>query len=171
MKVLTSLLLLSVAGLFVFSLLPIPGNIETKIVKSGSMEPAIHVGALVVIKPEVSYSVGEVITFGPDTAREIPTTHRVVSVREGVGGPFYSTKGDANEEVDTAEVAMGEIIGRVVFNVPYVGRVLDFAKQPIGFVLLIVLPAGLIIVDELVSIWKELTKRRRAREETSYDPT
>lgn len=170
-KIVSSVLLLSVAGLFVFSLLPIPGNIQTKIVKSGSMEPAIHTGALVVIKPQGSYAVGDIITFGPDTAREIPTTHRVVEVLEGAGGPSYVTQGDANEEADTETVTQGNVIGRVLIDVSYVGFLLDFAKQPLGFVLLIALPAAVIIFDEIVSIWREITKRRRERNENSYDAT
>ena len=54
-SVLLTIILIGVAGLFLASLIPLPGAIEIKIVKSGSMEPAIPTGSLVVIKPDVTW--------------------------------------------------------------------------------------------------------------------
>lgn len=156
-------LLMGVAGLLLVSLLPITGNVEIKIVKSGSMEPAISTGSLVVVMPSRRYVAGDVITFGKDTTRDIPTTHRIVSVRENVAGNFYQTKGDANEEADPREIAHKEIIGKVLFHVPYAGYVLDFARQPVGFVLLIGLPATMIVIDELVTMYNEIRNMRRRK--------
>lgn len=154
------LLLLGVAGLFLATLLPIPGNVQVKIVKSGSMEPAILTGSVVVLKPQSSYAVGDVITFGEDTGSQIPTTHRIVSIHNENGSIFYQTKGDANEEADNVRIAADDVVGRVLFAVPYAGYVLDFAKQPIGFTLMIGLPAGVIILDELIRIWREVRTMR-----------
>ena len=50
--------------LLVTSLIPVPGNLEVKIVQSGSMEPAISTGALVAIRPSSEYRIGDVIMFG-----------------------------------------------------------------------------------------------------------
>ena len=158
------LLLLSVAGLFLASLLPIPGNIKVKIVKSGSMEPAIHTGSIVVVKPQSSYAVGDVITFGEDTKVRIPTTHRIVSVRDDAGTVSYSAKGDANEEADPIVVSKGSVIGKVTFAIPYAGYVLDFARQPLGFTFLIGIPASIIILDETLRIVNEIMGMRRRRE-------
>ncbi|TSC68582.1 MAG: type I signal peptidase SipW [Parcubacteria group bacterium Gr01-1014_56] len=159
--------LLGVTGLFLASLAPIPGNIEVKIVKSGSMAPAIPVGSLVVVKPQASYAVGEVVTFGEDSARQIPTTHRIVSIEGSGTNVSYRVKGDANEEADPELVNPNQIIGKVFVAVPYAGYVLDFAKQPLGFALLIGVPAALIILEELLAIAREtrilIKKRRRAR--------
>lgn len=160
------LLLLSVAGLFLASMLPIPGNIEIKIVKSGSMEPTIPTGSLVVIKPAENYTLRDVITFGADTRIQIPTTHRIVATREE-NGTWYTTKGDANEDPDTKEIRKAEIIGKVMTHVPYAGFVLDFAKKPLGFLLLIGIPAATIIIDELINIVREVRAawRRRSRDD------
>lgn len=154
------LLLLAVAGLFLASLLPIPGNVQVKIVKSGSMEPAIRTGSVVVLKPQESYNVGDVITFGEDTGAQIPTTHRVVEVRQEGAQTFYMTKGDANEDPDNVPIAKSEVEGRVLFSVPFAGYVLDFAKQPIGFTLMIGLPAAMIILDEMMRIFQEVRRVR-----------
>lgn len=170
-NILLTLILVAVGGVFLASLIPMPGNIEIKIVKSGSMEPAIKTGSLVIIKPQntaygAQYRVGEIITFGPDNAREIPTTHRVEEVTKSSTGEFtYRTKGDANEEADPNIVTESEIIGQVVFSAPYVGYILDFAKKPLGFALLIGIPAAVIIFDELVVIGREFMKLRRRKED------
>lgn len=165
-------LMIGVAGLLVGSMLPIPGNIELKIVKSGSMEPNIPTGSLVVVKPSSSYGIGDVVTFGADTQTEVPTTHRIVGFEADENGrSVYRTKGDANEDSDANTVARSEVIGKVVFHVPYVGFVLDFARQPLGFALLIGVPAALIILEEVMTIVKEVKAgvRRRKRKEEGED--
>lgn len=154
-----------VAVVILASVLPIPGKLELKIVQSGSMEPTIKTGSLVVIKPADSYKVGDIITFGKDTKTEVPTTHRIVADRVENGVMIYSTKGDANEDKDTREVRQNEIIGKTLFSVPYLGYIMDFAKQPLGFILLIGLPALYIIYDEVIKIVKEVKKMRNKKED------
>lgn len=158
-------LLLGIAGLLIGSMLPIPGNIELKIVKSGSMEPTIPTGSLVIVKPANRYSIGDVITFGADTKTEIPTTHRIISFTGANGETQYKTKGDANEEADTNPVARRDVIGKIVFHIPYVGFILDFARQPLGFALLIGIPAALVILEEVITISREVRLALRRRRE------
>ena len=142
--------------LLVAALFPIEGNIQIKIVKSGSMEPTIRTGSIVVVKPHTSYAQGDIITFGPDTKKEVPITHRIVGI-QGEGAQMrFLTKGDANEDTDIKDIAPREVIGKALFSVPYLGYVIDFARKPLGFFLLIIVPACIVIVDELVTIWKEL---------------
>lgn len=87
-------------------------------VLSGSMEPTIQTGSLVVVqgvKPEAIES-DDVITFQDETGNI--TTHRVVSVQED----SYVTKGDANEIIDPMAVMKESLIGKVVFHIPYLGE-------------------------------------------------
>ena len=65
--------------LLLASFFRVPGNVLVKIVKSGSMEPAVRTGALVIIRPLEAYKVGDVIMFGKDTKTQLPTTHRIVT--------------------------------------------------------------------------------------------
>lgn len=155
--------------LLVVSLVPIPGNIQVKIVQSGSMAPAIKTGALVVVKPSDRYSVGDVIMFGRDTKTEVPTTHRIIAdeVRSGVF--YYTTKGDANEDRDPQPTAQSAVIGKVLFSIPYLGYLLDFAKKPIGFILLIIVPAGIVVLDEAVKIWREVRKMKVSKKDEDTD--
>lgn len=133
---------------------------SVKVVQSGSMEPAISVGSIVVITPESSYGVGDVITFGPDTKEQIPITHRIEKVGTEEGQTAFTTKGDANESVDPKLVKESEIIGKVAFTVPYIGHIVAFARTKLGYMLLIGLPAVLIILDEFADIVWEIRKHR-----------
>ena len=170
MKILTTmtytafiLLLVVVAGIFLASFIPIPGHISLKIVKSGSMEPAIMTGSIVIVQPKPDYAVGDIITFGEDTKTQIPTTHRIASQRIDAGVTYYATKGDANNAPDGGEIRKDQVVGNVIFVIPYAGYVLNFARQPLGFTLMIAVPAGIIILDESIRIFREVMDLRRKK--------
>ena len=153
------LCLVCVGVLLLSTMTPISGNIKVKIVKSGSMEPAIRTGSIVIIKAEPTYHVGDIITFGLDTKTQIPTTHRIVAISTDPS-PIYSTKGDANDASDPSNTRFGDIHGKVITAIPYLGFILDFARKPLGFGLLVGVPATLIILEELGKIWAEIRRLR-----------
>src|SRR3989344_6195321 len=159
----------SIGLLLLATLLPIPGNLRVKIVKSGSMEPAIKTGGLVFIREASSYKMGDVITFGQDTKTQIPTTHRIIEESGEGASKTFTTMGDANDAPDPKEVGVGEIRGKVIFSLPYAGYILDFAKKPMGFLLLVGVPALIIIFEELIKIWKEIKRIRRRKNEKTLE--
>jgi len=162
-------ILISLALLFIGSMFPIPGNYKMMTVLSGSMEPAIHTGSVVIVKPMKSYEIGDVITFGKATKTETPITHRVYDMRIQEGNPIYITKGDANNAHDQREIMANEVIGKVLFSVPYAGYAVEAAKKPIGFILIIIIPAVVIVGDELRKIWKEIIKLRNKKKDKEQD--
>lgn len=127
------------------------------VVLSGSMEPAIGTGSVVIVqKASNTFSVGDVITFkrsGGD-----PVTHRVVTVKTENGETFYETKGDANTTPDANLVKHSQVLGSVVWNVPHVGKFIALGKTPAGFILMVIIPATLVVYEELRSVKKELVK-------------
>jgi signal peptidase I len=153
------IVVLMTALLFLSPTLPYFGHIDLKIVKSGSMEPEIKTGGIVLVREAASYGVGDVVTFTSESS-DIPTTHRIIGTEMSGGELLFVSKGDANEERDTNLVPASEIIGKVLFTMPYAGFVFDFARQPIGFALLIGLPALLIILDEIEKIWREIRRKK-----------
>ena len=134
------------------------------VVLSGSMEPKIHTGSLVFVRPvgAKDVTVGDIIAFSTpkpwgDT-REL-TTHRVIAVtRDDNGGLAFKTKGDANGSPDPWTVSAGAVNGLAQASVPYVGYLSVFARGWFGFALLIALPALLIIAAEVGSIAREITR-------------
>lgn len=157
------LLLIVVATILFLPVIPIEGNIETKVVLSGSMEPAIRVGSVIVLRPQDEYFEGDIVTFGEDTRGRIPTTHRIIASRIQNGTTFFTTKGDANDDPDTREITESDIRGKVLFSMPLLGYAIDFAKKPLGFWLLIIIPGGIIILDEIRKIIREIILMKRKR--------
>lgn len=153
-----------IALLLIFSTIPIPGNFETMVVQGGSMEPAIKVGSIVVVKPVEDYRINDIITFQRKGERDL-TTHRIVEMRVEKGDPIYTTQGDANNAPDMREVRSDEVVGKTLLAVPYLGYAVEFAKKPIGFALIIIVPAGVIIIDEVKKIIKEVKKNDGKREQ------
>ena len=151
-----------VALLLIVSVLPITGNYKIMVVQSGSMTPAIKTGSVVVVKPENDYKIGDIITFGPYTRTKAPTTHRIYDIKVQDGQPVYITKGDANNAPDDREIKKSDILGKVLFDVPYVGYAVDFAKKPMGFALIIIVPAAIIIGDEIKKIYGEIRKKKES---------
>ena len=124
-------------------------NYRAYIVQSGSMEPALPVGSIVFTKSADTYSVGEIITFSDGNNL---VTHRIVNVDEA----SVQTKGDANEEADNRRIENSQIIGKQFLAVPYLGYFADFVRTPRGFVAFVVIPAAIIIYEELKALLSEL---------------
>lgn len=149
-----------VALLLIVSVFPVSGNYKLFIVQSGSMAPAIKMGSIVTVKPVNDYKIGDVVSFGEVTKIKSPTTHRIHDIKVVGGEAIYITKGDANNAPDQREITKREVIGKVFLSVPYVGYVVDFAKKPVGFALIIIVPAALIIIDEIKKIFGEIKKKK-----------
>lgn len=139
-------------------------NIETPklyLVQSGSMEPAIGVGSVVLVTPDSNYVNGDIISFDLLGDGKNIVTHRI-SYKEfpnGISGePVYVTKGDANNDFDPKKVGNGQIVGKVSLTIPYLGYLASYAKKPWGFILLIIVPATILIYEELKTVLREIGK-------------
>ena len=101
-------------------------------VVSGSMEPEIPVGSLVLVHGTEPENVveGDVIAFFAALDSETVITHRVVSNSPAMGE--FITKGDANEERDMNPVSYKEFIGRVEAVIPAAGSAAQLLAGPSG---------------------------------------
>lgn len=148
------------------SLLPIPGNAKFLVVLSGSMEPSIKTGSVIIVKSAKTYNIGDIITFGEMKNGKVPITHRVVDIRVDKGNPIYFTKGDANEDIDQKQVSHREVLGKTLFAIPYLGYVAETVKKPYGFFILVAVPALIVVWGEVEKIVKEV-KRLKAEKKSS----
>lgn len=121
------------------------------------MEPAIPTGSIVFVKsvPAEDIQEGDVITFA-DSPRSPTTTHRVIEKFQGENSIRFRTKGDANEDPDPEPVYRQEIVGVVIFSVPYLGYLTAFAGTRAGWVVFIVIPVVLLIASELWELYQAL---------------
>lgn len=129
--------------------LPIENNFRLLLVSAGSMEPTIHMGSFVLIKPASTYTVGDVIVYkkAHRSESELPTAHRIVNTEVVEGEIQYVTKGDANEFPDMELIRKSEVWGKVYLEIIYGKQITDFVKSPLGFTLTILLPLVLIGVE------------------------
>lgn len=146
-----------VAPFVVYAFPPVVGADHSYVVLTGSMRPAIDPGDVVIVQsvPAGAVAIGDVITFRT-SGSDVPVTHRVVDVTEDAnGGPAFATKGDANEDPDARVVPAGQVVGRVVFTIPYIGYVVEFVNSPTGFVALVLVPIGLLVLDTVWGIVRD----------------
>ena len=105
------------------------------VVVSGSMEPNIHVGDMIIYDDHKAseYEVGDVIVYirNEGTPEEMLITHRIVEISED--GTKLTTRGDANR-VSDPEISFQDVVGRLVWRVPGFGYVADFVRKPLGIV-------------------------------------
>jgi len=109
--------------------LPMPFGYGGAVVLSGSMEPAISVDELIIVKAEDTYKVGDVVVY---QSGRVSVVHRIVQM----DGETVTTRGDANN-ADDAPVLLSQVKGRVVAHIPYVGKVVRLLKTPLATFLLI----------------------------------
>lgn len=168
-------LLVAVVVPFVVASVPqLVGASQSYTVMSGSMEPAISPGDVVLVRevPPGSIAEGDVVTYefataGSTTERR---THRVVEVVRREDGRYFRTKGDANEEADRRLVPAGAVVGRVAYTIPYVGYVTLFASTAEGLLVLVLLPAGALFGSELLSLVAAVRESRAAGSPTADGP-
>lgn len=149
-----------VVGLVVATVGPLVFHGRTFAVLSGSMQPTLGVGDLVLEKriaaPDIH--VGDIVTFrSPEDGSKL-ITHRVRRVAISDGIVKVTTKGDANLSVERWTIPADGTMGRAVGRVPKIGYLLVWTRSTPGRLLLIVLPACLIGLSQLRRIWSTSNK-------------
>lgn len=109
-------------------------------VLSGSMEPILKVGGLVVARPitPADIKVGDIIMFSLSPGDTV--CHRVVAINTEPSLLFV-TQGDANDHADPNPVMPSQVLGIVCFHVPYVGYIIQYIKSPLimgGIIVLVI---------------------------------
>ena len=157
---LTALILIALGT--TFSVLEAPGGYRLFVVQSGSMEPTIKTGSVVIIGPQEEYNERDIVTFLPNPQASLKdinstVTHRIAAVQDDEGRATFKTKGDANQNEDRETITEKQILGKAYIDIPYLGYAVAFSKTQTGLIVLIVIPGTLIIYSELLNVKKEIT--------------
>jgi signal peptidase I len=128
----------------------LPGGYRPLVVLSGSMEPVMPTGSLILTKSidPSAIRVGDVITFrlhNMNFASDL-ATHRVVAVATGSAGREFVTQGDANSGPDMAPVPAADLVGRVAMVSVTGGAIARFVRTPLFVMLLVAVAAGLAVL-------------------------
>ena len=139
------------------------------VVTSGRMRPAINQGDALIVRSASrdSIQVGDIITFQNFGTQNL-TTHRVISIREVSGQPWYQTKGDNNNTPDQNLTPYGAVFGKVRMVLPRFGYLLGFIATPSGVLSIISLPLLIMLVQELLLF---NSKGKQNRPEVNQDNT
>ena len=119
------------------------------IVLSGSMETEIYSVYVAVVK-EVDLkeiSKNDIIAFKDD---EIVITHRVIDIINENGTIKYKTKGDNNNVEDSGYVLEEQVEGKYQFKVRRLGNFAMFAQTPIGMIVCLSIPIGLLLLIQMI---------------------
>ena len=112
------------------------------VVVSGSMKPVFKENDMIIYQKHdrKDYRTGDIVVYVRDrgTEDEILITHRLIGISEDQ----LITKGDANS-ISDKPIGWDQLIGRVVFLVPGIGKLVEFMRTPVGILIAVILIIGL----------------------------
>ena len=144
------MLLILVAMPIICTMAP-TGPVKFMTVTGSSMEPTITASDIIVVNTARTQPVaGDIVSYHHifNENQRFIVTHRVV----GVVKDGYRTKGDAYTKADGYTVAPEDVIGIMRFKIPFIGALVHFAGTKTGLLTLVILPAVILIMQEVREI-------------------
>ena len=137
-------------------------------IASPSMEPTIMVYDVIVnvnvksdeeLQPTKDGELGTIITFNSDVIDTggYTITHRINNKYIYNGVAYYETKGDNNKSQDAGRITIKNVVGKYLFKIPQLGRIQFFVTSKIGWLLIVIIPAILIIGLDVFKLRKAYT--------------
>lgn len=122
-------------------------GIEVLTILSPSMEPKYPTGSLIYLvdADPSKLQVNDVITFR--ISPSMTATHRIIEVVPDAEDPTvtrFRTKGDSNNAPDGSLVEYGDIVGKPVLCIPYLGYLAQYVQTPPGSY--VAVGAGLVLI-------------------------
>lgn len=137
--------------------LPMPFGYGAAVVLSGSMEPELSAGDLIVVKEAENYKQNDIVVFQDGNSLVV---HRIIEI----DGETVTTKGDANKVADEP-ISITAVKGKVLFWIPFAGNVVGFLKTPVGTICLIAVAIALIEIPHRNEKKKDDEERQKILEE------
>lgn len=100
---------------------------------------------------------GDIITFYSTNSffGGTPITHRIIEIVDVPdSGKMFRVKGDANPKADEEKVMPSNVVGKVLFKIPQLGRVQFFLASKGGWIVAIMIPALVIISYDIYKIFR-----------------
>lgn len=131
---------------------------------SGSMTPSIKINDVILVKKcDINdLKKDDVITFTKDKKT---ISHRIVKIIEIDNDKMFITKGDNNEVIDEGFIEENQIIGKVIFTIPKMGKLVMYIQDKNGFIHII----SLIVISFILICMKDENKNRRKKIRKKYE--
>ena len=142
-------------------------GINAYYVASGSMEPTYPVYSIVFsrkVDPS-TIRVGDTITYALNDENYV--THRVIEKHSS--SRTFVTKCDNNNVEDSAPVKWDNVMGKVVFSVPFGGKVLKVIVAPENRVMFITIVIVLLAGTLLWGIIERIVKKKKAKKKAAEE--
>lgn len=134
------------------------GGMNIYVVLSGSMNPTIETGSIVLIDTKKeNYTIGDIVTFQME---DQIVTHRIVEMEHGI----IKTKGDANSIPDSKLITKNQIKGKVKYVIPIVGYIIFYFQSK----KYIALMCCVLILSNLFDILSEHQIQIKNKEEGTF---
>lgn len=163
------LLLTAAAALAALVVVPRVSGAMPYTVLTGSMEPTLSPGSLIVVNPVPpdELRAGDVITFQIESGNPAVNTHRIIQVvYDAQGRQRIQTQGDVNRIPDRDLLVADQVRGRLWYSVPYLGHVNNVLSGDSRQALFVAAIGGL----GAYAVWmfgSGLRDRRRGKEVTA----
>lgn len=142
-------------------------GLQVYTVLSGSMEPELPVGGIVYVREvdAADLELRDVITF--KLAEETTVTHRIIDIIHDENDPqkvLFQTQGDSNDVVDGTLVAPENIIGKVIFKLPYMGYLAMFLQTKQGKLAAIAACAAMLLITLMSELLNQAVKEKQGKQ-------
>lgn len=122
---------------------------------------------------------GDVLTFRYCYETQVTITHRIIDIEEKQGGFVFTLQGDnknddegvLQQKIDTTDKSvdgqLNYIIGKVTGQSYFLGFLVSLLSNPLGIVLIIIVPCSIVILLEIIRIISVVNsdKKKRIKEE------
>jgi signal peptidase len=143
-------------------------------VLTGSMEPNLPPGTLVIIKPTPTQDIrmGDVITYRITPTEPGVVTHRVTAITSSAtGGQTFTTKGDNNTVADANPVESTQVVGKLWYSIPWIGYVNNVVGSNRAWVVPVIVGALLLYAGYLGTSGIATLAKKRRRVTDLQDPS
>ncbi len=137
-----------------------------------SMVPTINVYDIIInkdVKNPTDIKKGDIITFISKgiVSYGMTITHRVndIYVDEKTNEYEYVTKGDHNPIKDDTPAPYSNLIGKVILRFPGLGQVQRFVGTKFGWLVVVIIPALVIIIQDIMKLIKISGVKKKANKE------
>jgi signal peptidase len=167
-RMLDGLLLVLIAVTFgtilISRVIPAVSGASTFVVRGSSMEPAIHLGSVVVAERVRvdDLKVGDIVSVQVGSDKAV-FTHRITRLVPRADGLWIQTRGDANPGPDPSIIPATAVIGRATMWLPLAGYLIALLATPMGIALMVSIAGSLLAGAWFLEALEETRRYRRQR--------
>lgn len=137
-------------------------GIKSYVIISGSMEPELNIGDIVIVKESKELQEGDIISFREGQSI---VTHRISKILVENGEKLYKTKGDNNNTEDSRLISDSLIEGKVIRNIHNIGKIAILLRGKTAIIIIILLLYIYIAYSGEIRKRKERRKAKRLEHE------